>query len=300
MAGLPLPAVGALAVEVIEQVQAAPPVLTRVVFAFVHIWRERQDEWVSGRRAMGATGAGPLTEVAEPPLPALGADALEGDQPVDAGPSVPAGGADAVVDVCQRAEGVFTPGYYSNSGPPPPPLKLKPTFVAVDAAEARLAHAGEVSAGPAEAAAPRAAHVGRDAPHSGRVVGRHGDGAAVDGCETRKARGHRFGGRPRFKLGGRAELTLAGGGPAALPEPLARLSLVAFGTRAVEVGRHAVARGGVLAGVGLAGVRPARDLEGEEDADSRGQRRRDGAETSGPRSRHGGHGDTGEPWARWR
>lgn len=37
MTGLALPAVSTLAVEVVEQVEAAAPVLTRVVFAFVDI-----------------------------------------------------------------------------------------------------------------------------------------------------------------------------------------------------------------------------------------------------------------------
>lgn len=41
MAGLALPAVGTLAVEVVDQVDAAAPVLTRVVFALVDVWRER-------------------------------------------------------------------------------------------------------------------------------------------------------------------------------------------------------------------------------------------------------------------
>lgn len=41
MAGLALPVVGALAVEVIDQVDAVAAVLTRVVFAVVDIWRRR-------------------------------------------------------------------------------------------------------------------------------------------------------------------------------------------------------------------------------------------------------------------
>lgn len=57
----------------------------------------------------------------------------------------------------------------------------------VDAAETWVARAGEVAAGLADAVPPRAAHVGGDVPHSGRVVGRHGNGAAVDGCETTKS-----------------------------------------------------------------------------------------------------------------
>lgn len=60
--------------------------------------------------------------------------------------------------------------------------------------------------------------------------------------------------------GGGSEVTLARGALAALPELLARLSFVAFGTRAVEVLLHAVTRGLVLTRVGLARVGPARDL----------------------------------------
>lgn len=55
-------------------------------------------------------------------------------------------------------------------------------------------------------------------------------------------------------------VTLAGGALAAPSELLAPLPFVAFGTGAVEVALHAVARGPVLAGVGLAGVRPAGNL----------------------------------------
>lgn len=58
--------------------------------------------------------------------------------------------------------------------------------MAVDAAEPRVAGAAEVPGGLAEAAPPRAAHVGRDVPHAGRVVGRHGDRAAVNDCRWEK------------------------------------------------------------------------------------------------------------------
>lgn len=61
------------------------------------------------------------------------------------------------------------------------------TFVTVDAAEAGITRAGEVAPLLADAAPPRAAHVGGDLPHPGRVVGRHGNSAAVDGCETRRS-----------------------------------------------------------------------------------------------------------------
>lgn len=49
-------------------------------------------------------------------------------------------------------------------------------------------------------------------------------------------------------------VTLTGDGLAALPGLLARLPLEAFGTGAVEVLLHAVARGLVLTGVGIARV----------------------------------------------
>lgn len=57
------------------------------------------------------------------------------------------------------------------------------TLVAVSASEALLALAAELAAGLAAAAAVRSAHVGRDvALSSGRAVGRHRHGAAVDHC----------------------------------------------------------------------------------------------------------------------
>lgn len=43
-----------------------------------------------------------LTAVAELPLPAVRTEALEGVDPVDAGPSIPAGVAGAVIDVCRK------------------------------------------------------------------------------------------------------------------------------------------------------------------------------------------------------
>lgn len=62
-------------------------------------------------------------------------------------------------------------------------------------------------------------------------------------------------------------LTLTRAGFAVHSELLARLALVGFGAGAVEVLLHAVARGLVLAGVGLAGVRgrPAGDLRRERE-----------------------------------
>lgn len=137
------------------------------------------------------------------------------------------------------------------------------TFVTVDAAEAWLTRAAEVAAGLADAASPRAADVGGDAPHSGRVVGRHGNSAAVNGCET--TRSDFIGEEDGRRLNSSEDLvaagvTLAGGALAAPSELLARLPLVAFGAGAVEVALHAVARGLVLARAGLAGVRPAGNL----------------------------------------
>lgn len=43
MAGLALPVVGTLAVEVVHQVDTASTILTRVVFALVDIWRRTHD-----------------------------------------------------------------------------------------------------------------------------------------------------------------------------------------------------------------------------------------------------------------
>lgn len=77
----------------------------------------------------------------------------------------------------------------------------------VDPAEAWITGAGEVAAALADAASPRATDVGGDLPHSGRVVGRHGNGAAVDGCErTRSDFIGREGGLAR-----RAQVELMGG-----------------------------------------------------------------------------------------
>lgn len=75
MAGLALPVVGTLAVEVVHQVDAASAILTRVVSALIDI------------------------EVAESPLPAVRTEALEGVNPVNAGPSVSTGVVDAVVNI---------------------------------------------------------------------------------------------------------------------------------------------------------------------------------------------------------
>lgn len=135
------------------------------------------------------------------------------------------------------------------------------TFVTVDAAEAGITRAGEVAPLLADAAPPRAAHVGGDLPHPGRVVGRHGNSAAVDGCETRRSDfiGWEDGPGP-LEAWGWGGPTLAGGAVAAPSESLARLPIVAFGTGAVEVELHVVTRGPVLAGVGLTGLRPAGNL----------------------------------------
>lgn len=60
MTGLALPAVGALAVEIVHQVQAVAAVFTGVVPALVHV------------------------EVTESPLPSVRTDALEGVDAIDA------------------------------------------------------------------------------------------------------------------------------------------------------------------------------------------------------------------------
>lgn len=67
------------------------------------------------------------------------------------------------------------------------------TFVTVDPTEAWLTHAAEVAAGLADAAPPQAADVRGDAAHAGRVVGRHGNRAAVDGCGTTEGSFHWWG-----------------------------------------------------------------------------------------------------------
>lgn len=107
MTGLALPVVGALAVEVVHQIDAASAVLTRVVSALVDV------------------------EVAEPTLPAVRTEALERVHSVNAGASIFTGVADAVINI----------------------------FMAVDAAEACVAHAGEVSCRLADAASSWTAHV---------------------------------------------------------------------------------------------------------------------------------------------
>lgn len=149
----------------------------------------------TGRRPRFRYGAEKLTEVAEPTLPAFGTDALKGGDAVDAGASVSTGPAGAVVNICksQRGEDALRSfraktrgrrGAASRRGLRP---KAARTFVTVGAAEAGVTRAGEVAAGLADAASPRAADVGRDAAHPGRVVGRHGNGAAVDGCEKTRS-----------------------------------------------------------------------------------------------------------------
>lgn len=75
MAGLALPVVGALAVEVVLQVDAVSAVLTRVVSALIDI------------------------EVAKSALPAIRAEAQEGIYAINAGSSVATGVVDAVVNI---------------------------------------------------------------------------------------------------------------------------------------------------------------------------------------------------------
>lgn len=73
MAGLALPVVGTLAVEVVYQVDTASTILTRVVSALVDI------------------------EVTESTLPAIRTEALKGVHSINAGPTVSTGVVDAVV-----------------------------------------------------------------------------------------------------------------------------------------------------------------------------------------------------------
>lgn len=77
-----------------------------------------------------------------------------------------------------------------NAAVSPPPrtcgVRRRLTLVAVGPGESRLARAAEVPGGPADAASVGAAHVGGDVPRPlPGVVGRHGDGAAVDHCGRR-------------------------------------------------------------------------------------------------------------------
>lgn len=75
MAGLALPIVSTLAVEVVHQVNTVSAILTWVVSALIDV------------------------EVTELTLPAVQTEALKGVHPVDAGPSVSAGVADAVINI---------------------------------------------------------------------------------------------------------------------------------------------------------------------------------------------------------
>lgn len=90
----------------------------------------------------------------------------------------------------------------------------------VDATEARITHAGEVAHWLADAASSRTTHVGGDVLHTSGVVGCYGNSAAVN--------------------------HLTRSGAAVVLEPFARLPLEAFGTGAVEVLVHAVARRPIL------------------------------------------------------
>lgn len=131
----------------------------------------------------------------------------------------------------------------------------------VDATEARVAHAGEVARRLADAASSRATDVGGDMSHSGRVVGCHSNGAAVDGCEENTQTLFFF----FFLLflsfftflpteQRAAPLTLTRRRLAALSEPLTGFPLVVFGAGAVEVLVDAVTLGLVLTWVWITGV----------------------------------------------
>lgn len=84
MAGLALPVVGTLAIEVVHQVNAASAVLAGIVSALVDI------------------------EVAESTLPAVRTEALKGVHTVNAGSSVSTGVADAVVDILMTVDATET------------------------------------------------------------------------------------------------------------------------------------------------------------------------------------------------
>lgn len=136
-------------------------------------------------------------EVAQSPLPAVRTHTLERVDAVDARAAILTRVTHAVIDI----------------------------LMTVDAAEALVADTAEVPGGVAHAAPARPAHVGRNVPHQGGVVGCHGNGTAVD--------------------------HLTGGSLAVVLHSGAGLALVAFGTGAVEVLSHTVARGGVLTGAGI-------------------------------------------------
>lgn len=176
MAGLALPVVGTLAVEVIHQVDTASTILTRVVSALIDI------------------------EITELSLPAIRTETLEGVHTVNAGPSIFTGVIDAVINV----------------------------LMTVDAAEALVTDAGEVSCWLADATTSRTTDVGGDVPHFGGIIGRYSNGAAVN--------------------------HLTRGGLTVLLKLFTGLSLVAFGTSTVEVLAHAVACGLVLTGVGITSI----------------------------------------------
>lgn len=55
----------------------------------------------------GHIGGGELTVVAESTLPAVRTDALKGVHPIDAGPSICTGAADAVVNICGKGLSSF-------------------------------------------------------------------------------------------------------------------------------------------------------------------------------------------------
>lgn len=84
MAGLALPVTGALAGEVIHQVNAVPTMFARVVSALVDI------------------------EVTESTLPAVRTQALKGVHSVDAGPTILTRVADAVVDIFMTVDAAET------------------------------------------------------------------------------------------------------------------------------------------------------------------------------------------------
>lgn len=85
-------------------------------------------------------------------LPAVRTEALKGVHPVNAGPSVSAGVADAVINI----------------------------FMTVHATETRITEAGEVACWLADALPSRTTDIRRYLLNSTRVIGRYGHGAAIN------------------------------------------------------------------------------------------------------------------------
>lgn len=123
---------------------------------------------------------GHLTKVTQVALPAIGTEALEGVDPIDAGAAILTRTRETVVDVwgnrseCESETAENVMGSFCEAG-------LGRTFVAVGAGESALTGTSEVAGWLADAAAVGATHIGRDMPHPLLSrVGRHGNGATVN------------------------------------------------------------------------------------------------------------------------